>query len=140
MERNRRISNKEPQKSEVRNPRSACGLPGTIWETIMKITSTVVATMFVCCAIQVAGPKLLRVHQKTGAIYVQHAARVEGGTVERLTKFVSFDNPVEEFHADGISSVTMAVDSWSAKARLWLGGEAGVAEAGVPCGGKRGNQ
>jgi hypothetical protein len=67
-------------------------------------------------------PGLVRVHQKTGAIFVQHMARAEGRSFARLTKFSSFDRPAEEFHADGISSTHMAVDSWCPRTRLWLGG------------------
>jgi hypothetical protein len=39
-----------------------------------------------------------------------------------LTKFVSFDQPKEEFHVDNIATTAMAVDSWSAAPRLWLAG------------------
>jgi hypothetical protein len=65
---------------------------------------------------------VLGVHQKTGAIYVKHAGRVEGKTVDRLTKFKSFDEPTAEFHMDGYPAGLMAVDSWSAKPRIWLAG------------------
>jgi len=68
-------------------------------------------------------PTVMRVHQKTGAIYVLHGARVRGKTVGRLTKFKSFDDPAEEFHHDGLVAACFAVDSWSAKPRLWLAGE-----------------
>jgi len=73
--------------------------------------------------IQVMSPGLVRVHQKTGAVYVQHSARIEGRSVARLTKFAGFDRPTEELHVDGIGGEHMALDSWSAKARLWLAGE-----------------
>jgi hypothetical protein len=69
-------------------------------------------------------PQLLRVHGKTGAIYVQHSARRQGKTFARLTKFAGFDTPKEEFHVDSMASTSMALDSWSAKARLWVTGEA----------------
>jgi DNA-binding beta-propeller fold protein YncE len=75
--------------------------------------------------IRVDRPELVRVHQKTGAIYVQHMSRVKGKTYSRLTKFSSFDKPQEEFHVDNLASVAMAVDSWSSKPRLWLGGTVG---------------
>jgi hypothetical protein len=73
--------------------------------------------------IPVERPGLLRVHQKTGAIYVQHRKRVRGASVPHLTKFVSFDDPTEEFHVDGLTSGSMTIDSWSARPRLWLWGE-----------------
>jgi hypothetical protein len=72
--------------------------------------------------IPVSGPRLVRVHQKTGAIYVQHSARVEGKSVVRLTKYKSFDEPVAEFFVDGIGGAVMAVDSWTPRARLWICG------------------
>jgi DNA-binding beta-propeller fold protein YncE len=74
-------------------------------------------------AISIGRPGLLQVHKKTGAIYVQHPARVEGRSVARITKLASFDNPVEEFHTDGFASGHMALDSWSVKPRLWLANE-----------------
>jgi len=74
-------------------------------------------------AIQVSGPGLLRVHQKTGAVYVQHSARVEGRSIARLTKFAAFGQLTEEFHVDGVGGEHMALDSWSAKPRLWLAGD-----------------
>jgi hypothetical protein len=74
--------------------------------------------------IPVDRPQLLRVHQKTGAIYVQHAARAQGQSHPRLTKFASFDAPTEEFHVDGLGSSVMALDSWSVRPRLWLAGSA----------------
>lgn len=67
-------------------------------------------------------PSLLRIHQKTGAIYVQHSGMVHGATVGRLTKLRSFDDPAEEFHVDGFSATVMALDSWTDKPRLWLSG------------------
>ncbi|MFO7899301.1 MAG: hypothetical protein R6V58_09595 [Planctomycetota bacterium] len=70
--------------------------------------------------IAVSRPDLVRVHQKTGAIYVQHVARVRGKSVGRLTKLTSFEQPTEEFHVDGISTAVMALDSWSDRPRLWL--------------------
>jgi len=70
--------------------------------------------------VKMGGLRLVRIHQKTGAIYVQHSARVKGRSVARLTKLKSFDNLVEEFHVDGIGSELMTLDSWSKKPRLWL--------------------
>ncbi len=67
-------------------------------------------------------PRLVCIHAKTGAIYVQHLGRVKGRSVSRLTKFTSFDNPKEEFHKDGIETATMALDSWTPKPRVWVAG------------------
>ncbi|MBA4388755.1 MAG: hypothetical protein C0404_12290 [Verrucomicrobia bacterium] len=72
--------------------------------------------------IPVDRPSLICVHKKTGAVYVQHPARVEGRSVARLTKLISFADPREEFHVDGFDGL-MALDSWSAKPRLWLSGK-----------------
>ncbi|MBN1670876.1 MAG: hypothetical protein JXR37_07580 [Kiritimatiellae bacterium] len=74
-------------------------------------------------------PRLVCVHAKTGGIYVQHQGRVGGRSVQRLTKFSSFDNPREEFHVDGIYTAVMAVDSWAPKPRVWVAG--GVSRMGV---------
>jgi hypothetical protein len=43
--------------------------------------------------IKIDRPELVAVHTKTGAIYIQHTARVRGQSLRRLTKLVSFDNP-----------------------------------------------
>lgn len=72
--------------------------------------------------IPVNRPRLVRVHQKTGAIYVQHSARIEGRSVVRLTKYTSFEQPVAEFFVDGIGGAVMAVDSWTSTPRLWICG------------------
>ncbi|MFC1672292.1 hypothetical protein ACFL01_04070, partial [Planctomycetota bacterium] len=66
-------------------------------------------------------PELVRVHPKTGALYVVHKGRVQGKSLSRLTKFTSFEAPVEEWHADNVGGQALALDSWSAKPRLWLG-------------------
>ncbi len=71
--------------------------------------------------IKIDRPELVAVHKKTGAIYIQHTARVRGQSLRRLTKLVSFDNPKEDFHADGFPGL-FALDSWSAKPRLWWSG------------------
>jgi hypothetical protein len=68
-------------------------------------------------------PTLLRVHQKTGAIYVFHAARIEGKTIGRLSKFESFDKPEVRATADNLLAACFALDHWSPKARLWIAGE-----------------
>ncbi len=72
--------------------------------------------------IEAERPHLVCVHKKTGAIYLQHKGRVMGRTVNRLTKFASFDRPVEEFHIDGIQTAVMALDSWTPKPRIWVAG------------------
>ncbi len=72
--------------------------------------------------IPVDRPRLIQVHRKTGAIYVQHAARVQGQSVAHLTKLTSFENPTEEFHVEGLATSLMALDSWSARPRLWMAG------------------
>jgi hypothetical protein len=77
-------------------------------------------------------PHLVRVHKKTGAFYVVHCARVEGKTIARLSKFASLDNPHAEFHVDHLTAAAFALDSWSAKPRLWLAGEiSNVSTAGA---------
>ncbi len=72
--------------------------------------------------IPVDRPRLVQVHKKTGAIYVQHATRDKGKSIPRLTKLKSFDDPTAEFHVDGIATSLMAVDSWSKSPRLWMAG------------------
>ncbi len=74
-------------------------------------------------SIPVEKPRFICVHKKTGAIYVLHAPRNKGKTVDRLTKLRSFDRPEKEFHQDGLSAVAVALDSWCPRPRLWLGGE-----------------
>ncbi len=73
-------------------------------------------------SIQADRPVLVRTHLKSGAIYIKHSARVKGKTINRLTKFHSFDKPTEAFHMDDYPAALMAVDHWSAKPRLWLAG------------------
>jgi hypothetical protein len=80
--------------------------------------------------IPVERPVLLRVHQKTGALYLLHQARVQGQSLSRLTKLSSFESPVEEWHLDGFIGTVMALDSWSSKPRLWSAGE-GVSDHGA---------
>jgi hypothetical protein len=67
-------------------------------------------------------PMFVQVHQKTGAIYALHLARVEGKTVGRLTKFASWPDCKEEFRQDNLTAGVFALDSWSPKPRLWLAG------------------
>ncbi len=72
--------------------------------------------------IPIERPRLVKVHQKTGAIYVQHLGRVKGKSVARITKFESFEKPVVSFYMDLTGSRQMGLDSWSTKPRLWLAG------------------
>ncbi|MFC1672351.1 hypothetical protein ACFL01_04380, partial [Planctomycetota bacterium] len=72
--------------------------------------------------IPVDRPMLLRVHRKTGGIYVLHSARVRGKSIDRLTKYVSFDDPKEAYHRDDMGGTSFALDSWTPKPRLWLAG------------------
>ncbi|MFC1671943.1 hypothetical protein ACFL01_02285 [Planctomycetota bacterium] len=72
--------------------------------------------------IPVKQPTLVRVHQKTGAIYVKHSTRIRGELKHRLTKFTSFDKPEEAMHKDDIQVALLAVDSWTKKPRLWMAG------------------
>jgi hypothetical protein len=71
-------------------------------------------------------PEQVRVHAKTGALYVMHQARVEGKSLGRLTKFTSFEAPVAECHVDNVTGQAMAVDAWTAKTRVWVGIEGNV--------------
>ncbi len=73
-------------------------------------------------AIEVSSPRLVCVHPRTGAVYVQHYVRVRGRSVPRITKFRSFDDPRPEYHVDGYLSGCMALDAWTARPRLWIGG------------------
>jgi len=73
--------------------------------------------------LKVERPDIVRVHQKTGALYVKHKARVKGKTIDRISKFSALPNLKEEFHMDDYPAGLMCVDSWSAKTRLWLAGD-----------------
>jgi len=74
--------------------------------------------------IRIDRPKMICVHKKTGAIYVLHGARKRGASVGRVTKLVSFDDPGEALHWDGVGGL-MALDSWSERPRLWFSGRIG---------------
>ncbi len=65
---------------------------------------------------------VVRVHQKTGAVYVLHKTRVQGKSVGRLTRFSAFPELKDELHQDNLLGAVMAVDSWTAKPRLWMAG------------------
>jgi hypothetical protein len=71
-------------------------------------------------SIELDRPRVICVHPKTGAIYVQHLGRVRGKSVNRITKLASLDNPKEEYHVDGIATDIMELDCTSPKPRLWL--------------------
>ncbi len=73
-------------------------------------------------SIRIDRPRLVRLHQKTGAIYVLHEGRDRGKSVWRMTKLVSFDDPKEDFHADDFPGTVMAIDSWGPKPRIWAAG------------------
>ncbi|MFC1672210.1 hypothetical protein ACFL01_03645, partial [Planctomycetota bacterium] len=73
--------------------------------------------------VKVNRPHLVRVHKKTGAIYVIHSARVQGKSLGRVTKYGPFDDPKELFHVDNLTGAAFAVDSWSSKPRLWIAGK-----------------
>jgi hypothetical protein len=72
--------------------------------------------------LKVERPDIVRVHQKTGALYVKHKAREKGKTIDRISKFSGPPNLKKEFHMDRYPAGLMCVDSWSAKTRLWLAG------------------
>ncbi len=80
--------------------------------------------------IPVERPLLVRVHQKTGAIYVTHQTRIRGKTAGRLTKFLSFDDPRKDFEQDGVVAAAFTLDSWTKRPRLWLAGEETWAHGG----------
>jgi hypothetical protein len=69
------------------------------------------------------GPRLIQVHQKTGAVYLVHAARVKGKLVGRLTRYSAFPDLKEEAHWDVGAIQLMTLDSWASKPRLWLASE-----------------
>jgi hypothetical protein len=74
-------------------------------------------------SIEIDRPRVICVHRKTGAIYVQHLGRMRGRTVNRMTKLSSLENPKEEFHVDGMATDVMVLDSSSPKPRLWIAGD-----------------
>ncbi len=80
--------------------------------------------------VPISRPVLIRVHQKTGAMYVVHEATVEGKSVGRVTKLESLENPRQVFHQDGEFGLMFALDSWSPKPRLWLAGGGNLVGAG----------
>lgn len=69
--------------------------------------------------IPVDRPDYICVHQKTGAVYVQHAARVQGSSRVRVTKFASAEDPKVVAQVDGPFGM-MALDNWSDRPRLWF--------------------
>jgi len=71
--------------------------------------------------VKVDRPEFVFVDRKRGGIYILHRGKVSGKSVNRLTKFASFDDPKEVFHQDGFFGA-MVVDSWAPKPRLWITG------------------
>ena len=69
--------------------------------------------------LKVDRPRLVQVHQKTGAVYVAHAVS-RGRSSSRLTKYKAFPDLSVECHADNLDFSVMALDSWSRKPRLWI--------------------
>ena len=53
-----------------------------------------------------------------------YTTRVQGASVNRISKLTSYDNPTVEFSIDCPAGL-MALDSWTAKPRLWLYGTTG---------------
>ncbi len=83
-------------------------------------------------------PDLVRVHQKTGALYIKHKARIQGKTIDRISKFSGLPDLKKEFHMDNYPAGLMCIDSWSAKTRLWLAGDTWTSNtAGAYGGGPR---
>ncbi len=69
----------------------------------------------------VESPRLVKVHGKTGALYVLHKTRIKGKAYERVTVFNSLDNftPRAVLEEDGEH---MALDWRGDRPRLWLAG------------------
>jgi hypothetical protein len=64
-------------------------------------------------------PFWMGVHAKSGELYVMGRARVGGKTTTRLEKFSPFPGMKKSFHFDGIDADIAALDSWTARPRLW---------------------
>jgi hypothetical protein len=67
-------------------------------------------------------PYLIRVHRRTGAIYVLHVGRDKGRSVNLITKLRSFEDPRIEYQQDQWGASVFALDQHSRKPRLWLAG------------------
>ncbi len=65
-------------------------------------------------------PRLVQVHQKTGAIYVVHSARQRGQSITRISKLKALPDCGKEIHWEIGNIDVMGLDSWSEKPRLWL--------------------
>jgi hypothetical protein len=72
--------------------------------------------------ISIDRPVQIKAHRKTGSLYVHHLTRVQGRTVDRISKLTSFQNPVVELYADVPPPGLIALDSWTAKPRIWMVG------------------
>ncbi|MBA4387744.1 MAG: hypothetical protein C0404_07170 [Verrucomicrobia bacterium] len=64
-------------------------------------------------------PGQVSVHRKSGSIYVMHTTRVQGASVNRISKLMSYEIPAVESFID-CPGGHMALDSWTAKPRLWI--------------------
>lgn len=73
--------------------------------------------------IPIERPAVVQVHKKTGAIYIHHTARVQGKSVDRVSRLASLENPKVTAFLDH-PATCMAVDSWAAEPTVWLGGGA----------------
>ena len=76
--------------------------------------------------IKVDRPDVIRIHPKTGALYVTHVAREKGQSFLSLTKLKSFDSPAEvaSFRVAGSApqkgNTLLTLDPWSSPPRLWV--------------------
>ncbi len=68
-------------------------------------------------------PRLIQVHQKTGAVYIAQVTRVKGESRGRLTRYSAFPDLKEETHWDTGEIEMLTLDSWTPKPRLWIGTE-----------------
>ena len=67
-------------------------------------------------------PFLIRVHRRTGAIYVMHMGRVGGKTQAFLTKLAAFEDSKVIYRKGMEAYSCFALDHWSPRPRFWLGG------------------
>ncbi len=72
-------------------------------------------------SIKVDRPRVVAVHRKNGAVYIVHGTRVRGKSTGCISRFDSFN--AKKHSAQVMTDATfMAVDSWSAKPRVWTHG------------------
>jgi hypothetical protein len=74
-------------------------------------------------SIRIERPRLVQVHQKTGAVYVAQVSRVKGKSTGRLTRYSAFPELKKETHWDVGAVQMMTLDSWAPKPRLWMSNE-----------------